>query len=154
RVLEARAQQAIAVGNFFPQTQQAVGSYTHTQLSQNMANNPAAFNQVLSPSALAQIPPSQIPRTTFSNWALSFNLSWELDFWGRLRRAIESANAGLDASVENYDDALVTLLADVGTNYVQFRVAQQRIKIARENVRIQQGVVDLAEQRFKAGTGT
>src|SRR5205807_8533428 len=65
--------------------------------------------------------------------------------------SIESANASLDASVENYDDALVTLLADVATNYVQFRVAQQRIKIARDNVRIQEGVLALVEEQFKVG---
>jgi NodT family efflux transporter outer membrane factor (OMF) lipoprotein len=48
----------------------------------------------------------------------------------------------------------VTLLADVATNYVQYRVAQQRIKIARDNVRIQEGIVKLAEDRFNAGTAT
>src|SRR5262249_35587091 len=90
----------------------------------------------------------------FSDWQVGFNLSWELDFWGRFRRAIESANAGLDASVENFDDALVTLLADVATNYVEFRVAQQRIKIARDNVRIQEGLLAVAEKQQKVGTVT
>ncbi len=88
----------------------------------------------------------------YSDWSTGFNLSWELDFWGRFRRAIESANANLDASVENYDAALVTLLADVATNYVQYRVAQQRIKIARDNVQIQEGVLALAEEQFQVGT--
>ena len=86
----------------------------------------------------------------YSDWSAGFNMSWELDFWGRFRRAIESANANLDSSVENYDDALVTLLADVATNYVQYRVAQQRIKIARDNVRIQEKLVALVEQQFES----
>ena len=60
----------------------------------------------------------------------------------------------LDASVEDYDAALVTLFADVATNYVQYRVAQQRIKIARDNVRIQEGVLALAEEKFRVGTTT
>ena len=90
----------------------------------------------------------------YSDWTAGFNLSWELDFWGRYRRAIESANGSLDASVENYDDALVTLLADVATNYVQFRVAQQRIKIARDNIRKQADLVAKAEQQAQVGTGT
>jgi NodT family efflux transporter outer membrane factor (OMF) lipoprotein len=159
RVLEARAQQAIAVGNFFPQTQQATGSYSRTQLSRNMANNPAALNALLASvpgaaSTAGSIPRSQIPTSFFSEWTAGFNLSWELDFWGRFRRAIESANASLDASVENYDDALVTLLADVATNYVQYRVAQQRIKIARDNIRIQERLVALAERQEKVGTAT
>jgi NodT family efflux transporter outer membrane factor (OMF) lipoprotein len=81
----------------------------------------------------------------------NFNLSWELDVWGRIRRGIESANASLDASVENYDDALVTLLADVATNYAQYRIAQQRIRIARANVKIQADILALVEQQEKVG---
>jgi NodT family efflux transporter outer membrane factor (OMF) lipoprotein len=147
RVLQARAQQAIAAGNLFPQNQQAIGQYSRVNLSHNMFNNPSAF-QTLSPNP---IPPGVPIGNFYSDWTAGFNLSWELDFWGRFRRAIESANATLDASVENYDDALVTLLADVATNYVQYRVAQQRIKIARDNVRIQEDILNLVEEQQKVG---
>ena len=144
RVLEARAGQAIAVGNIFPQTQQAIGSYARVNLNSNMP---------LVGPLLGALPPAD--RTlAFSNWLDGFNMSWELDLWGRLRRNIESNNASLDASVEDYDAALVTLLADVATNYVQYRVAQQRIKIARDNVRIQEGVLALAAEKFRVGTTT
>jgi NodT family efflux transporter outer membrane factor (OMF) lipoprotein len=142
RVLQARAQQAIAVGNIFPQAQQAIGSYSRVNLNSNMP--------LIGP-ILNLLPPGD-QTAAFSNWLYGFNLSWELDLWGRLRRSIESNNATLDASVENYDDALVTLLADVATNYVQYRVAQQRIKIARDNVRIQQGILALASEKFRVGT--
>ena len=142
RVLEARAGQAIAVGNIFPQSQQAIGSYARVNLNSNMP---------LVGPLLSSLPAGE--RTlAFSNWLDGFNLSWELDLWGRLRRSIESNNALLDASVEDYDAALVTLLADVATNYVQYRIAQQRIKIARDNVRIQQGILALAEDKFRVGT--
>jgi NodT family efflux transporter outer membrane factor (OMF) lipoprotein len=158
RVLQARAQQAIAVGNIFPQTQQAGVAYSHNGLSRNAANNVTALSPVIasgaSPLALASVPPSEFPTNWFSEWTTGLNMSWELDFWGRFRRQIESANANLDVSVENYDDALVTLFADVATNYVAFRVAQQRIRIARDNVRIQEGVLKLAEERFRVGTAT
>jgi NodT family efflux transporter outer membrane factor (OMF) lipoprotein len=150
RVLQARAQQAIAAGNIFPQTQQATGSYSRVALSHNTFNNPSAFS-TLSP---VPPPPGSLVGNFYSDWTAGFNLSWELDFWGRFRRAIESANASLDASVENYDAALVTLLADVATNYVQYRVAQQRIKIARDNVRIQAALVALAEKQRDVGTAT
>jgi NodT family efflux transporter outer membrane factor (OMF) lipoprotein len=158
RVLESRAQQAIAVGNFFPQTQQANASYSRVGLSRNTANNVTALDPLLlNPSnaaALPLIPADQTPTNWYAQWSTGLNMSWELDFWGRFRRQIESANANLDASVENYDDALVTLLADVATNYVQFRVAQQRIRIARDNVRIQDGILKLTEERFRVGTST
>jgi NodT family efflux transporter outer membrane factor (OMF) lipoprotein len=150
RVLEARAQQAIAVGSIFPQVQQATGEFSRVALSHNAFNNPAAFA-----SASPFPAPPGVPLGNFyPDWQTGFNLSWELDFWGRFRRAIESANAGLDASVENFDAALVTLLADVATSYVQYRVAQQRIRIARDNVRIQEGILALTEERFRVGTAT
>src|SRR5207248_4838781 len=57
--------------------------------------------------------------------SINFGMAWELDFWGRYRRAIEAASADLDGSVDNYDDVLVTLLADVASNYVQFRVRSE-----------------------------
>jgi NodT family efflux transporter outer membrane factor (OMF) lipoprotein len=150
RVLEARAQQAITAGNIFPQTQQATGEYSRVALSHTAFNNPSAFTS----AAANPAPPGAPIGNFYSNWTAGLNLSWELDFWGRFRRAIESANANLDASVENYDAALVTLLADVATNYVQYRVAEQRIKIARDNVHIQEGILALTEQRFNVGTAT
>jgi NodT family efflux transporter outer membrane factor (OMF) lipoprotein len=150
RVLQARAQQAIAAGNIFPQTQQATGQYSRVALSKTVANNPAVFGALGGSGA----PFTPLFGNWFSDWSAGFNVSWELDFWGRLRRSIESANASLDYSVENFDSALVTLLADVATNYVQYRVAQQRIKIARENLRTQERLVALAEKQFKVGTAT
>ena len=142
RVLEARAGQAIAVGNMFPQSQQASASYSRVNLNSNMP--------LIGP-LLSLAPPNQ-RSAAFSNWFDGFNLSWELDLWGRIRRNIESNNASLDASVEDYDAALVTLFADVATSYVQYRIAQQRIKIARDNVRIQEGVLALAADKFRVGT--
>src|SRR5260370_14695420 len=109
RVLEARAQQAIAVGNIFPQLQQATGEYSRVNLSHTTFNNPSALTSL----APGSIPPNTPIGNNFSEWTGGFNMSWELDFWGRFRRNIESANATLDSSVENFDSALVTLLADV-----------------------------------------
>jgi NodT family efflux transporter outer membrane factor (OMF) lipoprotein len=148
RVLEAHAQQAIAAGSIFPQTQEATGSYSRVNLSRNTFNNPTAFS-ALNPNP---VPAGSSVGNFYSDWNAGFNLSWELDFWGRYRRAIEAANDTLDASAENYDDALVTLIADTATNYVQFRVAQQRIKIARDNLQKQQDLVTTAEQQAKIGT--
>jgi NodT family efflux transporter outer membrane factor (OMF) lipoprotein len=144
RVLEARAGQAISVGNMFPQTQQMQGSYSRVNLSPNQP----VINKLKKAPLGSDVPLS------FDNWFYGFNLSWELDLWGRIRRNIESQNANLDASVEDYDSALVTLFADVATNYVQYRVAQQRIKIARDNVRIQQGVLAIASEKLRVGTAT
>lgn len=133
RILEARAQLGIAVGELFPQSQMTTGAYTRNAVSLNVANRQAT------------------PQRWFSQWNYGFSLAWELDFWGRLRRAIEASEATLDASVADYDDVLVTLLGDVATNYVQYRTAEQRIAYAEENVRLQTKILELATARFKGG---
>src|SRR5262245_39238479 len=114
RVLEARAQRAIAVGTLFPQQQTANGAFTHTQVSRNIANVP--------------------PHRFFDNWATGFNLSWEIDFWGKIRRGIESATDAVEASVDDYDNVMVTLIADVATAYVQYRIFEQQIVYTKQNV--------------------
>jgi len=134
RVLESRAQMLIDTGNLFPQTQTMTGSYTNNALSRETAN-----------------PLSSGVKTFFPQWNYGFNLSWELDLWGRLRRAIEADAANLDASVENYDDVLVTLLGDIATNYVSYRTAEQRIKYARENVALQEKTLQIVMGQQRVG---
>jgi NodT family efflux transporter outer membrane factor (OMF) lipoprotein len=139
RVLQAQAQRNIAVGNLFPQTQNATGNYLHAQIGENLNvfGNP-----------MAALPNS------LNVWATGWNASWELDFWGKYRRQVESSNADLGASVEAYRAALVTLLADVATNYVQMRTFQQRLVYARRNVEIERGSLRLAEARLADGKAT
>jgi NodT family efflux transporter outer membrane factor (OMF) lipoprotein len=139
RVLEARAQLAISIGNIFPQTQYASGDYSRNAASAETSNNIFDFG----------IPGT---RRFFSQWDFGFNVGWELDFWGRFRRAIESNQANLGATVADYDDVLVTLLGDVATNYVQLRTLQQQIDYARFNVELQRQTLTIVEARFKAGT--
>jgi NodT family efflux transporter outer membrane factor (OMF) lipoprotein len=134
RILEARAQLGVARGELFPQSQFAFAEYSRNKVSNQVANPPAA--------------------QWFSNWNGGLSASWELDFWGRFRRAIEAADAELDASVEDYDDVLVVLLSDVATNYVQYRTFQQRLAFARINVEIQRKSYQLATDKFQHGATT
>jgi NodT family efflux transporter outer membrane factor (OMF) lipoprotein len=131
RVLEARAQRAIAVGTLFPQKQTATGTYTHTQVSGNIANVP--------------------PKRFFDDWATGFNASWEIDFWGKIRRTIESTEDLVESSVDDYDNVMVTLISDVATAYVQYRIFEQQIAYTQENVRIQRGSLRIATARWKSG---
>ncbi len=135
RVLEAQAQRAIAAGLLLPQSQQAFGQYQRIQLSN-------AGNAIGIPV---------LPFRVIDNWTTGFNASWELDVWGRIRRDIESADANLDASVEDYDDVLVSLLAETAAAYVELRAFEQRLVYARENVRTQKGSYDIAKSRFDNG---
>lgn len=139
-VLETRAQRNITAGNLLPQSQNALAEYVHAQVGSNV-----------SPFGSSPLAPSI---GVLNVWATGFNASWELDLWGRLRRDVESSNGKFGGSVENYRDVLVSLLADVATNYVQIRTAQQRIAYARKNVEIQRGALSLAQARFKQGKAT
>ncbi len=133
RVLEARGQLGIASGNLFPQTQEAFGYYQRGAASQVSNDSPGVGSQF------------------FDQWALGFNLSWELDFWGRFRRAVAAAEYTLEASSANYDHVLVTLLGDVAANYAQLCTLQQRIHYLRANVELQERVLNVADRRLKAG---
>ncbi|QJX00316.1 efflux transporter outer membrane subunit [Frigoriglobus tundricola] len=145
RILQAQAQRNIAAGNLFPQTQQLQGAYAHAQLG----SNGSFLNQLVGSSG------ANGSGANFVNlWTTGFNASWELDFWGRYRRAIESANAEVGVSVEELRDSLVMLTAAVATAYVQARTYQQRLVYARQNVEAQQGALKIAEVRLAEGRAT
>lgn len=136
RVLQARAELGIARGLFFPQQQFANGAFSESQLSHAGANR--AF----------------LPTGAFSSWELGFGLAWELDVWGKYRRLIESADAHLDASVEDYDSVLVTLVGDVAQTYVQLRIVEQQLEYLAENIKLQGETLDIAKARFAGGQAT
>lgn len=126
RITEARALRAIAVGNFFPQQQDFSAQYSH-----NLRTG--------------------VGDRHFSVWSGSFGLAWEIDFWGRYRRAIETADADLDASIYDYGDVVVTLVADIAATYIDIRTLQARLELVRRNVENQRMTVEITESRFQGG---
>ncbi len=79
------------------------------------------------------------------------SMAWELDLWGRIRRSVESADATLQASVENYRDILVVLYADIARNYIDVRTLQARIAFAENNLKAQLETMELTQNRFDSG---
>ncbi len=77
--------------------------------------------------------------------------AWELDFFGGVRRSVESANANTQATVEDSRDVLVSLTAEVALNYVGLRGTQRQIAIARENLEAQKQTAQLTHKRFDVG---
>lgn len=136
RILESRAQLGIAIGTQYPQQQQAVGDATYFDQTKNQGF----------------VLPGR--DTTFWDYSLGLDATWELDFWGRFRRGIESADAGFLASIADYDDALVALTAEVARAYTTLRTFEELLKISLENVDIQERSVEIAEARFKFGATT
>ena len=135
RVDEARALLGIASGYYAPDLI-LDGSYTRNQPSNNGALGDFA-------------PPGGFE--SGSLYELGLGASWEIDLFGRIRRGNEAASANLDASLEDYRDVLVVLLADVASNYVDVRTLQARLDFARGNVKLQSDTLQLTRDRFNAG---
>ncbi|MEZ5860492.1 MAG: efflux transporter outer membrane subunit [Geminicoccaceae bacterium] len=135
RVLQARAQLAVVIGEQYPQQQQAVGELQRTRESARAAGAPQGDASAL----------------TYDEGSFGVQASWELDFWGKFRRSVESADAQLAATVANYDDVLVSLTADLATGYIQLRTLQEQLRVAQENVKVQQEGLQIANRRFEGG---
>jgi NodT family efflux transporter outer membrane factor (OMF) lipoprotein len=135
RILEARAQLGIAIGNQYPQTQQGTGDATAGKTSRNLPN-------AASTERFAYV------------YDVGFETAWELDFWGKFRRAVQAGVADLQASIADYDDNLVFLTSEVARTYISLRTSEVRLAVARANVKIQTESLRLAQAQFDAGAVT
>ncbi len=134
KVREARAQRGAAKGALFPSLD-AAGSVTGNWMS----NNGGIVN-----AATGQGGSSTLYQT-------GFDASWEVDIFGGLRRSLEAAEGDLQASVEDLRDVLVSLLAEVGTNYADVRTYQARLAVAEENLKSQEQTYLLTTWQYEAG---
>ena len=134
RVLQARAALGIAIGSFYPQVQQGTGSLIY--------NRTSAATPLAGPNAT----PSY-----FWTDALAAQTAWELDFWGKFRRGVESADGVYLGSIASYDGALVSLLADVTATYIGIRTTEQLIAIARSNIQRQEQALSIAKAKYQGG---
>jgi outer membrane protein, multidrug efflux system len=133
RIREARANLGVASGELLPEVD-AIGSIERSRISNKVA---------------AQVAPPQSRTDTF--YSVGLDATWEIDFWGRIRRNVESADASIGASIEDYRDTLVVLYGDVARNYVEMRTLQARIESALDNVRAQRSALQLTMDRNRAG---
>ncbi len=135
RILESRAQLGIADSTRYPQLQQLGGAVTYI----NSRDQGGA------------LPDSS---QSFVSYQAGFNLAWELDFWGRFRRGIESADAAYFASISNQQEVQVLLVAQTADLYFTYLTTRHRIDIARKNAQIQKRSLDITEQLFNQGQGS
>ena len=133
RVLEARAQLALAIGVGYPQSQVAVADATALEASESNANTAGGGD------------------LRYTQYNLGVSAVWEIDFWGRFRRGVESADASLLASIASYDEALVLVTATVADVYVVLRSTEEQLRIARNNVDLQQRSYEIADVLFRNG---
>jgi NodT family efflux transporter outer membrane factor (OMF) lipoprotein len=134
RIREARAYHQIAGGDYYPQFN-LDGTWTRTEVGEN--------------TALGAI--AGMGDNPFNNWEFGLGASWELDLFGRIRRTREATAAGIQASIEDYRDVLVSLQAEVAATYTEVRTLQLRLMFAEDNVASQRETMDVVTAREEAG---
>jgi len=130
RILEARAQLGLVKGNIYPQVQEMNGDIMTIGTT-----GPAADRYYTAAS-------------------IGFDVGWEMDFWGKFRRSIESADANLLATVYDYDTVLVSLTAEAARTYTTIRTLEERIRLAKKNSSLQEDGLKLVMHQFEAGIVT
>ena len=127
RIREARAQRGVSRADLFP-TLEAGGSAIRSRSSKNSGTG-----------------------KEIELYSAGFDAGWELDIFGGTRRAIEAAQADLEATQEDLHDVLVSLLAEVALNYVEVRTYQARLAVTETNIKSQEETYELNRSRYQAG---
>ena len=87
----------------------------------------------------------------YNDYSATANLSWELDVWGRIRRATEAARADLLAQEENRRAVILSLVSAVATSYVTLRQLDRQLEVAQETLETRSESLELFELKFKGG---
>ena len=132
RVRQARATRGMVASALWPEID-ANASYSRSRAGGSSSGSGGTGNGVL------------------NLYQAGLDAAWELDVFGGVRRSIEAAQADLQASEEDRRDVLVTLVAEVGVDYVSLRGLQQQIFIARNNLEAQKHTAEITRKRFEAG---
>lgn len=84
----------------------------------------------------------------------SLDATWELDFFGRVKRSIEALTADVETATANQRNVYVTVTAEVARTYLELRGTQYRLQVAKENAENQRGTYDLTRSITEGGLGT
>lgn len=130
---EARALRSEARFDLYP-TMTSQASYTRERLS-------------------TRVPPVSSDRD-INLYDAGFDATWEIDFFGRVRRSVEASTAEVRAAEANRQDVVVSILAEVARNYFELRGAQNQLEVARRNAENQKQTLDLTIALLEGGRGT
>ncbi len=136
RIREARALRGAAEADLWPQVG-AFGSYSRRRFSENSFAVPGGGGAFGAEDT--------------DLYQLGFDASWEIDLFGRRRRAVEATTAELQAIEEDADAVLVTLVAEVARAYVELRGTQRQLDVTARNLESQEATLGLLRVRRDAG---
>src|SRR3984893_12676392 len=139
RVIQSMAQRRVAASQGLPQIEgQSSSTY-----------NRASPNGLI--SLFVPAPGAPLDYALFRDGLTS---SWQLDLFGRVRRAVEAADAATLAAVENRHGVALAAVAELAQSYMQLRGTQNRLGIAKRNLRLAEENVELVNKRFGDGVAT
>jgi len=133
--LAARDQVAVQRANLFPQVSAGV-----TAQGEKLSANQPLFNKS--------------NPTVYADYTIAGQATWEPDFWGRVRRAVEQARAGAQASAALAAGVDLTLHAEMATDYFALRGLDSQIKLLTDTVADLERQLDLTQRRFTGGVAT
>ena len=140
RLQQARAQEAVVIGAALPAAGFTAGGGwgTGTDLSRGRvsqvlrsAENPAGVRQVVN--------------------LVGFDAGWEIDVFGKYRRAIEAAQYDVEAAIAGRNVVLISLIADVTRAYLDLRALQLQLAVLRKSIEVAQKYLDFVQERFSRG---
>lgn len=130
----------------------ALRRLTTFDLAPTVTANSGYSNGLLSQAAAPPGTPRKAREGEF--YDASLDATWELDLFGRVRRSVEAARAGLEAADATRLDVLVVVTAEVARNYFELRGLQNQLAVARRNAEVQTETFKITQARLEGGRGT
>jgi len=157
RLAESRATSEVARSDQFP-TVNGNASYTREQESKqgvlSLMGSSSTATQANGLGGTQEATPNTAIFAPFDLYQSGFDASWEADFWGRVRRNVEAADAQVEASQEARRDTLLTSLAELARDYIQLRGVQRKLAITERNLDTARESLKLTKDRAAGGLTT
>jgi NodT family efflux transporter outer membrane factor (OMF) lipoprotein len=139
RVVQSVAQRRVAAAQGLPHIE-GLSSNTYNRASPN--------------GPISLFEPAPGAPLDYADFREGLTSSWELDLFGRVRRAVEAADANALAAIENRHGVALAAVAELAQGYMQLRGTQNRLEITKRNLRLAEENVELVNRRFADGTAT
>lgn len=147
RIEESRAQRAITAAALWPSLS-LDASLSRERFSETTPTG--AIYSTVGTLHLPGVPSIHIPNP-YDQYQLGGTVSWEVDLFGRVRRAVEAAEANVQVAREDQRAVQVSVCADVATSYLELRGAQLHLRVTRENLATLEELLELTRKRRAAG---
>jgi NodT family efflux transporter outer membrane factor (OMF) lipoprotein len=140
RLQQARAQEFVVIGSALPMLggSEGGGIGTGSDLGRGRASQTLVSAE--NGAGISQI-----------NNLVGFDAAWEIDVFGKYRRAIEAAQYGVEAAIAARNVVLISLVADVTRAYLDLRALQMRLAVLRKQIEVVQKYADFVQERFSRG---